>query len=66
MALEMSSELSFLLEREGVDNGVQDKLKEAGINTIPKFSALVDTQAELRDLLKDEFGMDAKGGGVGG
>ena len=64
MALELSSELSFMLEREGVDNTIQDKLREAGIVTVAKFAAIVDTQAELRDLLKDEFGLDSKAGGL--
>ena len=64
MALELSSELSFMLEREGVDNTIQDKLREAGIVTVAKFAAIVDTQVELRELLKDEFGLDSKAGGL--
>ena len=56
--------MAFLLERETVDPDFQKKLFEAGVNTVGKFAALVDTQAELRDLLKDEFGMDSRGGGL--
>ena len=61
MALKFSSELSFLLEREGVDSTIQDKFLEAGVVTISKLAALVDTQSELRELLKDEFGLEGKG-----
>ena len=59
-----SSELTFLLEREGVEADFQTKLLGAGVNTVGKFAALVDSQAELRDLLKDEFGMDSRAGGL--
>ena len=56
--------MTFLLEREGVDADFQKKLLAAGVNTVGKFAALVDTQAELRDLLKDEFGLDSRAGGL--
>ena len=56
--------MTFLLEREGVEADFQTKLLGAGVNTVGKFAALVDSQAELRDLLKDEFGMDSRAGGL--
>ena len=56
-----SAELSFLLEREGVDTGFSEKLFAEGVDTVGKFAALVDDQTELRELLKTEFGMDSEG-----
>ena len=49
---EVSSDFQFLLEREGVTGGFVEKLTGVGINTIPKFAALVDSQAEMRELFK--------------
>jgi hypothetical protein len=63
-AMVLSSELAFLLEREGVVTNFKDKLIEFGVNTIPKFAALVDSQAEMRDLLKSDFEMDSKAGNM--
>ena len=64
MACSLSSELTFLLDRENVDTDFRDKLVEVGLNTVPKFAAVVDTAAEMRDLLKDDFGLDGKQGGL--
>ena len=60
----LSSELAFLLEREGVVTNFKDKLIEFGVNTIPIFAALVDSQAEMRDLLKSDFEMDSMAGNM--
>ena len=45
MAESLSSELTFLFEREGVDKDFVGKLAEVGINAVPKFAALVDSVA---------------------
>ena len=58
----LSTELIFLLGREGVVEDFRAKLLEYSVLTVPKFAALVDAQEELKDLLKAEFDMDAKGG----
>jgi hypothetical protein len=58
----LSTELVFLLDREGVVEDFRAKLLDYSVITVPKFAALVDTQEELKDLLKAEFDMDAKGG----
>ena len=58
MARDMASDLMFLLDREEVNADFADKLKENGINTVAKFGALVDTQPQMRSLLKDEFDYD--------
>ena len=60
----LTSELAFLLEREKVKDTFSQKLADNGIDSIAKFAAIVDTQVEMRELLKDEFGMDSKGGGL--
>jgi hypothetical protein len=57
----LSTELVFLLDREGVVEDFRAKLLDYSVITVPKFAALVDTQEELKDLLKAEFDMDAKG-----
>ena len=64
MAGSLSSELTFLLDREDVDEDFRNKLVEVGLNTVAKFAAVVDTSAELRELLKDDFGLDGKTGGL--
>jgi hypothetical protein len=60
----LSTELAFLLEREKVSEDFKGKLVEFGVTTIPKFAALVDTQVEVRELLKEEFGLDSKAGNM--
>ena len=60
----MSSELTFMFEREGVDKDFAGKLAEVGIDTVPKFAALVESQSELREMLKEDFGLDWKAGGL--
>ena len=52
------------MDRENVDKDFRDKLVEVGLNTVPKFAAVVDSAAEMRDLLKDDFGLDGKQGGL--
>ena len=60
----LSPELLFLLEREEVIADFKDKLLEFGVNSIAKFAALVDSQAEMRELLKSDFDLDSKAGGM--
>ena len=64
MALEkeISSELKFLFDRNGVDIDFTGKLKEHGIDTIAKFACLVETAADLRNMLKDDFSLDGSAG----
>ena len=59
---ELTPEFAFLLEREEVVTEFKDDLKKHGITTIAKFAALVETQAEFRDMLRDDFKLDSKGG----
>ena len=58
----MSSEFVALLGREDIDKEFIKKLAEVGITTVSRFAALVSDAEEMRELLKDEFDMDAKKG----
>ena len=53
-----SSDLSFLLGAESVDEDSQAKLYHIGVLTIPQFAVLAADEREFRDLLKDEFELD--------
>ena len=64
MTATLSTEFKFLLDREKVPEDVAKKLAEFGIDTIAKFGALVDTPDEMREMLKADFGLDSKGGGL--
>ena len=64
MTATLSTEFQFLLDRQKVDAEVGKKLLEFGVDSIAKFGALVDTADELRDLLKSDFGLDSKAGGL--
>jgi len=57
-----SSDLAFLLEANAVDEEFKKALVDAGITTVAQFGSLVETSAELRDLLKIEFKLDGSGG----
>ena len=54
-----SSDLKFLLAREDVGAELQAKLFHVGITTVAKFSTIADTAAELKTMLKDDFGLDS-------
>ena len=54
-----SSDLKFLLAREEVTEDLQAKLFHVGITTVAKFSTIAENQAELKQVLKDDFGLDS-------
>lgn len=54
-----SSELKFLLAREEVPEDLQAKFFHVGICTLAKFASIADTPQELKDMLKDDFGLEA-------
>ena len=53
-----SSDLRFLLLRQGIEDDHQRKLFTAGVDTLDKFSAFVTGEPDLLAVLKDEFGLD--------
>ena len=57
MAADASAELIFLLTREKVDESIQNTLYTAGVISIRKFSALVNDEAELREMAKTHLGL---------
>ena len=58
-ALELgSSDLKFLLEKQDVDNDLQALLYHVGVRTIPVLATFASSVAELKTIVKDEFGVD--------
>ena len=54
-----SSELKFLLAKEGVDVKTQAILYHIGITSVGLFATLVKDQDELKDVLKSDMGLDS-------
>ncbi len=54
-----SADLKFLLAREGVDELLQGAFFSVGITSLAKFSTVVDSTADLKKMLKEDFGLDA-------
>ena len=57
-----ASDLKFLIEKHGVHEDLQAGLYHVGVRTIPVLATLASTTAELKDIVKDEFGVDAAAG----
>ena len=57
-----TSEIRFLLERNNVDNELQGMLFHSGILSLPVLATIAVSAAELKELVKDEFGIDSKAG----
>ena len=53
-----SSELKFLLSREEIEEELQAKFFHVGITTLPKFATIAEGDAEMKQILKDSFGLD--------
>jgi hypothetical protein len=54
-----SSELRYLMERNFVDNDLQSFLYHSGVISLPVLATVASSAAELKDLVKDEFGIVA-------
>ena len=57
-----SSELRFLLERNNVDNDLQAMLFHTGVVSLPVLATIATSASELKDLVRDEFGVDSTKG----
>ena len=57
-----SSELKFLMTREGVDAEIQVKIYEVGVTTVNQFAALCKDQDDLREMAKADLQMDPSKG----
>ena len=55
-----SAELRFLFNKEEVPDAVQALFFSIGIKTIARFASVAQDIEDLKTLLKDEFGLDAK------
>jgi hypothetical protein len=53
------SDFKFLLDRENVETAIQSQFFAAGILTVKLFSTIADDKAELRQIMKDSFGLDS-------
>ena len=53
-----TSELKFLLGKEGISETVQGRLYHVGATTLAKFSVFFTDEADLRQVAKDELGID--------
>ena len=54
-----SSDLRFTLSRNDVQDGMQALFFEQGITSVNKFSSFSRDEADLIQVLRDEFGLDA-------
>ena len=54
-----SSDLKFLLEKHNVDNDIQALLFHVGIRSIPVLATFATTTPELKDIVRDDFGVDS-------
>ena len=54
-----SSELKFLLGKEGIQLGTQARLFHCGATTLSKFGAFFADEKDLREVAKEELGIDA-------
>ena len=53
-----TSELKFLLGKEGISELAQGRLYHVGATTLAKFSAFFTDEKDLRTVAKDELGID--------
>ena len=54
-----SSELKFLLDREGVEDDFQAKLFHIGVTTIRQFAVFAEDRGDIKALVKNNFEIDA-------
>jgi hypothetical protein len=57
--LKASSELKFLLDREGVEDDFQAKLFHIGVTTIRQFAVFAEDRGDIKALVKNNFEIDA-------
>jgi hypothetical protein len=54
----MEPALAFILSEKGVPQDIQDLFITEGVRSVSIFSHLADAPAELRQILKDDYGLD--------
>ena len=55
---EMQSDLTYLLDDQGVPRDIQAALSMAGIKDVGTFAKIEDTPARFRDFMKDDIKLD--------
>ena len=58
MASTVSSDVKFLMDREGVPGDLVTKFMDAGITTVRLFAAFAADAQDVRKTLTDDFGID--------
>ena len=53
-----TTELKFLMEKEGVADDILTKLVDAGVTTVKQLSVLVGSVEEMREVAKNDLGVD--------
>lgn len=61
MAHQVESSLQFQMEEAGVSAEVQKKIYAHGFTTLRTFAGLEESRAEVREVLKTDFGLDPAG-----
>ena len=61
LVAEMSSDLSFLLERNKVPIEIQARVSELGFKIMDTWAMLDDTPAGVREFIKKDVGIKAEG-----
>ena len=57
-----SSEIKYLLAREGVSADIQAVFFHVGATTLAKFAVLMRDENDVRKVMKDELGIDDQAG----
>ena len=59
-----TSELKYLLDKEGVEAGIQDRLFQAGVTSIKMFAVLAEDIGDLEGMAEKELGISTAEGGL--
>ncbi len=57
-APELEPDLAFILAEKGVPLDIQELFRNEGVRSVSVFSHLADSQSELRQILKEDYGLD--------
>ena len=58
----MNADFLHLFARSGVPDDIQQKFGQAGMTSLQTFSAMFESEADLRSVLKSDFQLDAANG----
>ena len=58
MAATIDTDLKYLLDREGVESDIMDKLSAAGITSVRLFAAVATDPGIVKQIAKDDLGIN--------